>query len=280
MDYSQLSTFQTCPERYHLKYVENLEKIKDSPYDAPLQFGNAIHIALAAHYKGKDHAEAQAAFLTAYPDVLDPTDLARTPVNGVTLLSAYFSHYAGVDQSWKVLAVEVYDQWELQPGFLFEVKLDMIVETEGGIWGVDHKTTAKTLNEQYWRQYEPNSQLSGYTAYLQQKYGQCAGMIINGIKCGYRQRAYKGDPAGFHYEFQRQIFNRTQQQLEDWQQNTLKSWQRLQATELSQQWEKNETQCFFCQYRELCMSCNDPSVREVLYQRVEDPRAYLTGRGE
>ena len=39
--------------------------------------------------------------------------------------------------------------------------------------------------------------------------------IVNALKVGFRQRAYKGEPAGFHCEFQRQIFNRNKDQVED-----------------------------------------------------------------
>src|SRR3990167_5464890 len=279
MDFTRLSTFQCCPERFRLRYVASLRKIKEDAYEAPTKFGQALHIALAEYYKGHTIQEAQEAFLVAYPEAIDPMDLARTPPHGVITLGQYADYYALQDQQWKIQAVEITDKVELAPGVEWEVKLDLIVETQGGIWGVDHKSTSKPFTEQYWRQYEPNSQLSGYTYYLQQQYGQCSGMIINGIQVGYRKRAYKGEEAGFHCSFQRQIFNRTPRQLEDWREYTLLSLARLEATKQSGAWEKNETQCVFCEYNELCRSCNDDQISELLYEKV-DTLAYLHGVSE
>ena len=274
MDHTQLSTFLTCPERYKLKFVDQLQKIKEDERDAPRQFGGAIHAALEAHYTNQTDVLSNAVFMTAYPSVLDPNDLARTPANGVILLSAYYQHYALQDSQWKVLAVEQVLESDIGWSSPWQSKHDLIVETQGGIWGVEHKTTAKPLIEQYWRQFEPNSQLSGQTYALQQKYGQCSGIILNAIKLGHRQRMYRGEPAGFHYEFQRQIFNRTPAQVEDWKQRTLTSLKRLKATIASSSWEKNEGACLFCEYRELCLSCDDEQIRSLLYQPC-DALAYL-----
>lgn len=271
MDHSRLSTFQTCPERYRLHYVEGLRKITEGPLESPREFGRAIHAALAVYYRTGKEPEARAAFLKAYPAPLDPADLARTPENGLLLLQDYWGQYRTVDAGWKVLAVEVHEQVELGMAQLWEVKMDLVIENEQGVWGVDHKTTASTFREQYWRQFDPNGQISGYTYYLTKKYGQCSGMIVNGIRMGFRKRAYQGEPAGFYAEFQRQIFNRTGRQLEDWKRNTQAATARLEATTV---WEKNEGACVYCEYQELCRSVNDEQVRETLYERG-DPLAYL-----
>ena len=274
MDFTRVSTFLTCPEKYRLSYVEGLQKIQDDQVDAPRKFGQAIHAGLQQLYQGGTPAEIGKAFLSVFPDALDPDDLARTPVNGLKLLEAYQQFWANQDREWKVLGVEVVDQVDSGAAEPWEVKLDLIVETPTGIFGVDHKTTARRegFTESYWRGFEPNSQVSGYTYYLLKKYGQCSGFYVNGLAVGWNQRAGKRHPAGFWYEFQRQLFNRSVRQLEDWRVRMGRTISRMHTTTA---WEKNEAMCGYCQFRELCMSVGDEAVKETLYQVNPEPLAYL-----
>lgn len=282
-DNSRLQTFKNCPEQYRLKNVLGLKKIEEGVDEHDKNFGKAIHSALETYYKGGTVESAKGVFRAEYPDQLAPDDLAKTQANGCTLIEAYVKHYADEDKRWTVKAVEVTDTFELAPGILFTVKIDLIVEQQGCIYFVDHKTTGKSFNWQYWSQFEPNSQITAYTAYCQAKYGECSGGIINGLQLGYRQRAYKGEPAGFHYSFQRQLFNRNRGQVEAWKQDTL-SWintiSQANAVSLaSTPWMKNEGQCRFCSYKEICISTADPQIIEQLYT-VIDPNEYLNQSNE
>lgn len=279
-DNSQLQTFKDCPEKYRLRYLEGLKKREEGVDEHDKEFGKAIHAGLEAYYKKASMVEVKKAFSDNYPLQLNGEDLAKTQANGLLLLDGYAKHYAEQDKQWTVKAVEVADEFELAPGILFTVKIDLVVEQQGCIYFVDHKTTGKTFNWAYWGQFEPNSQLSAYTAYCQAKYGECSGGIINAIQLGYRQRAYKGEPAGFHYGFQRQLFNRNQSQIKAWKEDT-KGWiNRLEATKEDEggPWLKNEGQCRFCSYKEICISVNDEQVKEQLYEKV-NPKEYLNDNG-
>lgn len=284
-DHSKLQTFKNCPEQYRLKNVLGLTKIQEGVDEHDKNFGKAIHSGLEAHYKGKPIEEVREAFKLDYPDQLSPDDLAKTQENGITLLDAYVKHYEHEDKGWTIKAVEVTDTFELAPGIPFTVKIDLVVEQQGCIYFVDHKTTGKAFNYQYWSQFDPNPQITGYTAYCQSKFGECSGGIINGLQLGYRQRAYKGEPAGFHYSFQRQLFNRNRQQVEAWKHDTINWIGEIEHSkdqiidELSPTWRKNEGQCRFCSFKEVCISCADPQIIEQLYT-VTDPNAYLNQASE
>lgn len=274
IDNSQMQTFKDCPERYRLKYVLGLRKIEEGRDEHDKEFGGAIHAGLEAIYKGKPLEEAKLAFSEAYPLQLNGEDMAKTQANGLTLLEKYQSHYAIEDKSLEILGVEVKDSFLIGP-LEFLVKIDLIVRKQGCVYFVDHKTTGKTFNWQYWSRFEPNPQITGYTAYCRAKYGECSGGIINAIRFGHRQNKYMGQPAGFYYEFQRQLFNRNQEQVEAWKQDTLQWAKSLEEARLvSNVWKKNEGQCGFCSFKEVCISCADEQIINQLYE-VVNPLEYL-----
>lgn len=286
-DNSQLQAYKDCPERYRLKYVEQIQKRQTGEEDHDRNFGKAIHAALEVLYKARQagrpllKADYHAAFEKEYPVSLKEEDLAKTPESGILLLDAYLNRYNQEDNQFEVLAVEVADEFELAPGIRFIVKIDMVIRQQGCIYFMDHKTTGKSFGYSYWNQFSPNSQITGYTAYCIAKYGECSGGIINALRFGHRQRAYKGEPAGFYQDFQRQIINRNRQQVEAWKLDQIEWINRVDADKnlilpgLS--WNKNEAQCGYCQFREVCISCNDDQVKEQLYEK-HDAREYLGGK--
>lgn len=280
-DNSKLQTFKNCPEQYRLKYLLGLKKREEGVDEHDKNFGKAIHSGLEAHYKGQSIEELMERFKAEYPEQLSDEDKAKTQENGLVLLEAYIKHYENEDKAWTIKAVEVADTFKIADGIEFVVKIDLVVEQQGCIYFVDHKTTGKSLTYQYWNQFEPNAQITAYTAYCQAKYGECSGGIINALQLGYRQRAYKGEPAGFHYAFQRQLFNRNREQVEAWKLDS-KLWI-MQMNETAQMkdtvWMKNEGQCRFCSFKEVCISCGDEEIMEQLYERV-NPNEYLEQTGE
>lgn len=275
IDNSQLQTYKDCPERYRLRCIEGLQKIEEGRDEHDKNFGKAIHSALESHYKGGSIEASKAVFKAGYPDQQNSEDFAKTQENGLTLIEAYAKHYIGEDKQLEILSVEVHDTFK----FLdidFSVKIDLVVRKQGCVYFVDHKTTGKAFNWTYWSRFEPNPQITAYTAYCQAKYGECSGGIINAIRFGHRQRAYKGEPAGFYYEFQRQLFNRNKDQVEAWKKDTLLWVKSLEEAkrDTSNVWRKNEGQCGYCSYKEVCISCADEQIINQLYERI-NPMEYL-----
>ena len=279
-DNSKLQAFKNCPESYRLKNLLGLRKREEGVEEHDKNFGKAIHTGLELHYKGKSLSDIKEAFSKDYLVQLNEDDKAKTQENGIVLLEAYINHYKEEDKKWTIKAVEVADTFEIAPGLSFMVKIDLVVEQRGCIYFVDHKTTGKAFNWTYWGQFEPNSQITAYTAYCQAKFGECSGGIINGLQLGYRKNKYMGEPAGFHYSFQRQLFNRNKQQVEAWKQDTLYWIGQITGNNnpefqlSSKVWPKNEGQCRFCSYKALCISCCDEQIIEQLYE-VTNPNEYL-----
>jgi hypothetical protein len=274
-DNSSLQAFKDCPERYRLKYVLGLKKREEGIENHDINFGKAIHKGLEAHYKGKDYREA---FTSEYGIQLDIEDKAKTYEHGLLLLDKYIEFYNEQDKLFEILEVEQPDLIKVGE-FDFIVKRDMVIKQQGCIYVLEHKTTKKSLNSwDYWGQFEPNSQVTAQTYSCMKKYGECSGVIINAMQVGFRERAYKGEPAGFHCSFQRQMFNRTKEQCGDWYEQHIEWLERLRDNKEfvpNSTWLKNEGQCRYCNMKEICNSLADEQIIEQLYERLDNPFSYL-----
>jgi hypothetical protein len=245
---SQLQSYKDCPLQWRFYWDLKLRKLDDEAGDHHLRYGHAIHKGLEVIYRGGTLREAQDTFLTNYPVQLDPSDKAKTRQNGITALADYVRRWADEDRQWKVLEIETRsdDPWSVKP--------DMVVEHRetGGRFLVDHKTTGAYLNYQYWERFQPNSQITHYLDYGISKYGPIEGFIINAIGFRFRERAYKGEPAGFWTAFERQTFNRRTEQL-DYERQSRAAWiDDIERSRASGFFRSNTGSCFRCQYKSIC----------------------------
>lgn len=242
---SYLTTFQRCPRQCQLKYAGIRQRFAT---DHDLRYGAAVHDALAEFYKGERIEQVVDTFLKAYPIQLNVADNAKTRPNGVTMLEAYCEAYQEDLNDWEVLEVEQYARGEDD----FAVKLDLVVRQGDEIYGVDHKVTKSYLDYKWWGKFNPNSQISEYVKYIIERYGECAGFIINGISMKYRSRAYKGEAAGYWHRFERQVMQRRDFQLEQ----DLRSRQawvaRIEECKEAAYWPTNTEECWHCEYKPIC----------------------------
>lgn len=173
-DYTSMSTFMTCQRKYDFRMNRGL--VGHLPPQAA-DFGKCIHLALDSWYQDKDVDHAIAIFKDNY--VESDEDDKRTHKMGVWILSNYHNKY--YDQPFKVLSVEQEFNIPLPNGNQLIGRIDKVIEWDGVIWGVDHKTTS-ALGPSYMRFHTPNLQFSGYTWALQQLgYKNCAGILVDAI---------------------------------------------------------------------------------------------------
>lgn len=245
---SSLNCFAECPRRYYLRYPAQLRHRTATNH--PMEYGSAMHEGLAVLGKEGTLEEAQAAFKKAYPVQLDPSDQARTVANGVQTLAWYVREYEADAEMYEVLEVEELNKGDDD----FVVKLDRVVKERdtGRILGMDHKITGSYLDYKWWGKFEPNSQISEYIRFIKEKYDYCDGFIIDGIGMRYRSRAYKGEPAGFWARFERQTFNRRDDQLADDYQDRLYWIERIESARSTNHWGKNTEACWNCDYKDIC----------------------------
>jgi len=113
------------------------------------------------------------------------------------------------------------------------------------------------LSFEFWTQFSPNSQITKYTSHIFKKYGSCSGFYINAIGVGYRSRQYKGEPAGFWYKLERQMFNRNREQLKIEEKDTAYWISMIEKSKAENFYGMNTNSCKWCVYRQLC----DPGWR-------------------
>lgn len=253
---SSIQTFKTCPTKYFFKYPCRLRKIEDEASEHHLVFGRAGHEALRLIYLGTSLEEAKKKFVEIYPRQLDENDKAKTQANGLIMLENYVKRWSEEDKKWRVVSVEDKDSFGYGNEDSFVVVLDLVLENKefGGIYGMDHKIVGGQkayINEAFWYQFEPNSQVTKYYSYIKKKYGDCSGFYINAIGMGHRERAYKGEPAGAWQRFSRMMFNRNEANLSIEERDT-EVWIKRIEMAAKDGYGMNTESCRFCEFRDVC----------------------------
>lgn len=173
-DYTAINTFQTCRKKYYYQMIRHLQTKTKSP---ALLFGGAIHDALDVYYV-KGIESALKVFAEVYSDV-EGDDL-RTVENGVKLLAKYAEVYT--NEPFKVIG-------KPEAGFVFPIgdvmfggRMDLIVEWDGAIWIVEHKTTS-SLRSNFFRQFALDKQVTGYVIGAEEFTGRkCQGCVVNAME--------------------------------------------------------------------------------------------------
>lgn len=268
MRWSEQNNFNTCPFKRKLR-LEGWQKQDDGEETTDLRFGQAIHSALEAHYKGENLESVLGVFRNEYQEHTEKPE--KSLASGLETLRNYIATYAEQDKDWEVLGTEVADDVKTLTGD-HELHIDVIAKhlPSGSIYFWDHKTTSKAFSPMYWKKFELSSQMLRYTKYVEDKFGSCAGCLINGIAVGYRSRMYRGEPAGYWQKFERQIFNYSKPMIEMWLESD-KEWEKLIAFADKEQCYPKAlgSICGWCAYYPYCTSGADQEILNALYQRKQ-----------
>ena len=279
-DSSQLQEYKNCPYSYKLKYVDSLARRKEGEVEHDRVYGSALHAGLEALFKGDGLDKAKEAFSLSYPIQLDETDKAKTQANGLLLLKEFEQFCKDNYSGYEVVEVEQVGRIKLNESVEFQVKPDAVLKAKGSgeFYGMDNKTTGRSLTAEFWNKFDPAAWVTAQSAYVEQKFGSCSGVFVNGISFGYRSRAYKGEPAGFHSNIERQLFNRNPLQIERWKHDALTWIQRVEESKANGAWGKNTEHCRWCSYRPICLAEwtpeEDADLIGEMYE-VVDAYAYL-----
>lgn len=269
--HSSLAMYKACPLKYHYHYNCHLQpQTPGSQHD--LDFGSAMHAGIQQLYTPDGTvAKAREAFAAAYPESGYPATLpywspGKSFQNGLAAIGGYAQHWREDDRYWEVLEVEKLESVNDDEDEKV-LRLDLIVRDirDGQVYGVDTKTTGRYLDSGYWTGFEPHSQVRMYAQHIRERYGECAGFIINAISLRHRSKGvtpYKGPnkgvflPAGDWYEFKRMTFtpNVDCLQLE---QTNIQYWlDRVRVDQERDTWGYNTDSCHKggveCQYHALC----------------------------
>lgn len=168
---SQLNTAGECERKAYLAYVQGIRPVRQSK---ALKIGDAVHIGLDKWYSG-DKPTANEAAREASAHYLrrsQSEDRDAEAALAAAMVAAYIYTYD--DQPYRVIASEVAFDLPLpnpvsglpDESIRIAGKIDKIVEYNGDIVIMEHKTTTKDISpgSNYWRRLRIDSQVSMYIA--------------------------------------------------------------------------------------------------------------------
>lgn len=295
-DSTSLGYIKTCPRLYQYIMIDGWSGKDESIH---LRFGIEFHSAVqdfeTARARGDSHDEALrftvwAALKRTFdwdPDITTRAGKYKNRDSLIRTIVWYFDFYKQDAAKTFILengrpAVELSFRFELPFGpksqpteppnadwehqvepqpYLLSGHLDRVVEFQGALFVMDHKTTLSTPGEYFFDGFNPSNQMTLYS--LAGKIvlnAPIKGVFINAIQL--KLGKYEG--ATGESEFRRGPTYRTTDQLDEWT-NDLHYWLALsEQFALANYWPMNDTSCDKfggCKFREICS--RSPKVRDI-----------------
>lgn len=255
-----------CPRKYYYQIVRGLRSLRQS---ADLIFGGAYAKAHEQFHKTMaETGDREAALRSAVHRALtvtwfedgpwQSTHPTKTRENLIRTIVWYYEHYNPDTCQTIILedgkpAVELFVKFHLGGEIWISAHLDRLITYAGESFVQDQKTTRKTLGQHYYKQYNPNNQMSLYTLLAKVTWK----VPVKGVMIDAAQ-ILVGES-----RFDRGMTFRTDAQLEEWVKG-------IHFT-IEEMWEAGrqgypmkESACGLfggCEYLDICSK--DPSVREA-----------------
>ena len=135
--HSMLKTFRRSPMDAYFKYILRL---KPKMQNKPLKRGTWVHTLLEDQGNGKDWRATHKQFSRKFDELFDEEKdyYGDLPAEIEKIMESYAWHYK--NDPWNYIANEFTMECEFPDGTLYRCKVDALVETEHGLFLVDHKT--------------------------------------------------------------------------------------------------------------------------------------------
>lgn len=269
LDSSQLTEAQNCPRADLFSRIQNWEP-KESR--AALSKGGFFHDALKIYYGRKRDG---AAFDQIKQEVMDfftqnVAELSTTPgveTSDLLLVQRRIMEYIKHDwysrSEWKILAIEEGFSVKLYEDsfclYIYEGRIDLVVEVSGKRAVVDHKTQAMKYD---WLHY--SNQMMGYCYAAKAKYA-----IYNYI--GLQQDVNDNT-------FRAQMESFREDQIERWRQDTIKAYDEILFNMLFNRFTRRRSGCInrfgHCRFYDVCKAVTDEGEQQILashFKKREKP---------
>lgn len=246
--HSRISTFETCPYQYKLKYIDRIKV--DTPTTIEAFMGSLVHETLEKLYKDKKFKKrvSKATLLKFYKDLwakeysedilVAKADQGLTSENyrkmGLQYISDYYDKYKPFDQL-TILGLETTDRMTLPDGNQWHVRIDKLAcDDDGNYYVCDYKTNARMKDQE---EADADRQLALYSIWVKDKFKDA-----KSVKLIWHMLAFNKDA----------ISERTDKQLEKLQQDVCDKIKEIEsATEFPR---KQTGLCNYCVYKSICPS--------------------------
>ncbi len=288
-DSTSLNSLKRCPRYYQYNIVEGyVSRLENVHLRFGSEYNNALVIYDKARAAGAEHDDAvlaaiRYALTATWDETLGRPWASDLPVKTrETLIRSivwYFDKFADdpfVTQRLgdDVAAVEVPFRFYIDEDatltgepYLLCGYLDKLVNWSGSGWIVDKKTTKSPLDEKYFNEYTPNTQVSQYSFAGHVIGGEhIKGVIIDAVQLGVT-----------FSRFQRSQITRTPSQLEEWLKDSLTFIRQNEQYVKANYWPQNDAVCGLyggCPYRAICSKSPDvrqPHLNALYAKRKWDP---------
>lgn len=264
-DSTSLNTFKECPRKYYYSIVQGYATREQSVH---LTFGIFLHSAYELYHRFKadawEHEEAlKETVRTMMVNTQDfkSDDKYKNRTNLIRTIVWYLDEFASDPAKTVILsngkpAVELSFRFEVPdaPDFLYCGHMDRIAEFCGELYVFDYKSTKRALYTEFFDQFNPHNQMTGYTTGAKVTFHQpVKGVMIDAAQVGVNFSRFKRGPT-----------MRTDEQLDEWL-GHLAYYVKLAAGYAEADfWPMNEGACnnyFGCQFRPICSRA--PRQREI-----------------
>lgn len=258
---SMLRTWGECKRKYYMSYRLGWK----TPPKPALVFGDAWSYAMDVIWIGAslgdsaDYAKAKAleGFCSiwerdsvGFVDEWRSANIAREMIENYVTQRWDWLHTIDileVEQPFKVVIGE-------RKEGVFEGCMDKVYrDVNGDIWICDHKTTSLysrdeggSIQSRYWRGYDVNHQVDGYLWRAKKAFGDYVRGFVLDVALVHKQR---------HDIFEFWAVNRTQEQIDAWEDEAVWHLVDMNMTESMEKWTRNPSSCSNyggCEYLDVC----------------------------
>lgn len=214
---SEVITFQTCKQRYHLSFDLNLEPKVPG---VAIYRGVVGHAMLEAYYKTfigltpfqktpEVYATAEKKAWAVYGSYMVEADMGQAVVltEVKTLMQRYFDYVKNYsDKTWQnanqrdwiILQVEKYYDLDLTEEFNYVARVDLVARIDGKVTIVDHKFVYNFWNQD---KLDLNPQLPKYLGIMRNNGIKVDQVMVNQIRYRDKKSAPYTDEEKFRYSF-------------------------------------------------------------------------------
>jgi len=273
-DSTSLGWLKKCPRLYEYSMIRGYQGRKSFHLYFGIEFHQAMHDYELLKAEGLDHDKATCETIFRLLRRTYTWESESTTKNRETLVRSviwYLEHYKedaaktiilangkpAIELSFKV-STNIEINFLPPGGWQFAEKyymvcghLDRLAEFGDSPYVTDRKTTDKTVGSYYFENFNPDNQMSFYTAFAQIVYElPLKGVIIDAVQTA----------VGFTRP-ERGMTMRSPDQTSEWL-HDLEYWLRMaEAFAKNEHWPMNDTACIGCRFREVCSK--SPGVRDT-----------------